>query len=57
MNTLSCDILFLDIDECTLSIDSCDNNATCNNTVGSYTCTCDIGYTGDGFTCTGMRTS
>ena len=57
MDTQFCDILFLDIDECTLSIDSCDNNATCNNTVGSYTCTCNIGYTGDGFTCTGMRTS
>ena len=41
----------LDIDEC-LS-DSCDSNATCINTVGSFTCTCDSGYSGDGFQCTG----
>ena len=41
----------VDIDEC-LS-DPCDSNATCNNSVGSFTCTCDSGYTGDGFQCPG----
>lgn len=29
-----------DINECKLSIDDCDTQATCTNTVGSYTCTC-----------------
>ena len=29
-------------------------NATCNNTEGSYICTCDPGYTGDGDMCNGM---
>ena len=32
--------------------DECHSNATCMNIVGSYTCTCDYGYTGDGFDCT-----
>ena len=30
----------------------CHNNATCADTDGNYTCTCDIGYEGDGFNCT-----
>ena len=42
-----------DINEC--NIDSpCHANATCNNTEGSYTCECIIGFTGNGFTCDGM---
>ena len=42
-----------DINEC--KIDSpCQANATCNNTEGSYTCECNIGFSGDGFTCDGM---
>ena len=42
-----------DIDECDQEIDNCDVQATCTNTPGSYNCTCDIGYSGDGFNCTG----
>ena len=43
----------LDVNEC-LSNSTCDANATCNNTEGSYTCTCDSGYSGDGISCDGM---
>ena len=46
--------LFLpDIDECSTSSLSCDVNAVCINTVGSYACACEAGYSGDGNTCTG----
>ena len=43
----------IDIDECTLSIDSCAPEATCTNTEGSFSCTCNQGYTGGGTSCTG----
>ena len=43
----------LDIDECTDGTHSCDVNATCNNTPGSYICTCKDGFRGDGINCTG----
>ena len=42
------------MDEC-LSNSTCDANATCNNTEGSYACTCDSGYSSDGFSCHGMH--
>ena len=45
----------LDIDECTEDTDNCDSNAECDNNAGSYTCTCNDGYTGDGQTCTGKE--
>jgi hypothetical protein len=41
-----------DVDECSLNTDNCDANATCTNTAGSFTCTCNSGYTGNGVTCT-----
>ena len=43
----------VDTDECTLDLDNCSEDATCTNTEGSYTCTCNDGYTGDGTSCTG----
>ena len=33
-----------DIDEC--ASDPCQNDATCNDAVNMYTCTCDSGWTG-----------
>eukprot|EP00063_Salmo_salar_P087678 XP_014062513.1 PREDICTED: sushi, von Willebrand factor type A, EGF and pentraxin domain-containing protein 1-like isoform X2 [Salmo salar] len=41
----------LDVDECALGSD-CDEHASCQNTDGSYTCTCIYPYTGDGKNCT-----
>ena len=38
----------LDIDECALTPEKCDRNADCVNTVGSFTCRCSSGYSGDG---------
>lgn len=41
-----------DIDECS-SGRRCHRNATCQNIIGSYSCICVNGYTGDGINCTG----
>ena len=30
-------------------------NLTSNNTIGSYMCVCDTGYSGDAFNCTGIQ--
>ena len=42
-----------DCDECTLGTHKCHRFATCRNTYGSYTCSCQSGYTGDGAYCAG----
>ncbi|KAL9980621.1 hypothetical protein ACROYT_G009230 [Oculina patagonica] len=34
---------------------NCHLNATCNNTVGSFGCICNDGYTGDGLNCTDIN--
>ena len=44
---------FADIDECDTGKHQCDSHAFCNNTKGSYICTCKPGYFGNGFNCTG----
>ena len=31
----------------------CSPDTTCNDIPGSYTCTCNVGYNGDGYNCTG----
>ncbi|EDQ84742.1 uncharacterized protein MONBRDRAFT_34543 [Monosiga brevicollis MX1] len=43
----------VDVDECALSEDDCNplGRATCTNTLGSYNCTCNAGFIGDGRTC------
>ena len=40
-----------DINECVVGTDYCHINAICTNTVGSFYCTCQPGYTGNGITC------
>lgn len=45
--------LFLDIEECTTDTDNCHDDANCTNTKGSFFCTCNHGYSGDGITCEG----
>ncbi|MFO0745476.1 MAG: EGF domain-containing protein [Myxococcota bacterium] len=40
-----------DVDECYAGTDTCNSNASCHNTAGSYTCQCHAGFTGDGRTC------
>ncbi|KAI6198389.1 Nidogen-2 [Aphelenchoides fujianensis] len=42
----------VDADECELLQAECDEQATCVNTVGSYSCKCADDYVGDGKTCT-----
>ena len=48
-------LLSLDMNECLLETDECDTNANCTNTEGSYYCTCNQGYDGDGFFCSGIK--
>ena len=42
-----------DRDECVDGGATCDANAECRNTLGSFQCSCRAGYTGNGETCTG----
>ena len=48
---------YIDIDECSTKSHSCDVNAVCNDTEGSYMCTCNSGYSGDGKACSGKLNS
>lgn len=47
-------LTFADIDECSIN-NPCDPNAHCQNIQGSYNCTCQDGYSGDGFFCQGIH--
>jgi len=40
-----------DIDECADETHDCDTFATCSNSPGSFACTCNEGFAGDGKTC------
>ena len=41
----------IDIDECASGVNDCHGSALCTNTVGSFNCSCNNPYTGDGKTC------
>lgn len=41
------------MDECAVGTYTCPENAMCADTDGSYNCTCNQGYTGDGSECQG----
>ena len=44
-----------DVDECSnSSLNNCDSNAECRNTIGSYQCSCLQGFMGNGTYCSGM---
>ena len=47
-------LMSADVNECSRGTDRCHLHATCRNIQGSYTCSCNTGYTGNGFSCTGM---
>ena len=44
----------VDFDEC--EKEPCDQNANCTNNVGSFSCTCNFGYDGDGISCFEWKT-
>jgi len=43
------------MDECSAESNSCDENADCTNSEGSYFCTCKEGFDGDGTVCQGEQ--
>ena len=45
-------ILFSDINECERTTDNCSEDAQCADTDGSFICTCNTGYSGNGVNCT-----
>ena len=51
-------LVVLDIDECATERDNCDRlNGICNNTEGSFECSCNTGYIGDGISCSSESTN
>ncbi len=47
-----CCCFSIDIDECIDNM-TCHLNATCEDQIGSYECSCNSGFNGDGFNCQG----
>ena len=45
--------IFPDINECADKADNCHADAKCINMIGTYNCSCNDGYSGNGFHCEG----
>ena len=45
------------INECIEKTDNCHSEASCTDTNVGYNCTCNSGFTGDGFKCKGNSSS
>ena len=50
---VDCFLILTDLNECTGSNACNRTHAMCTNTLGSYLCNCNSGYTGNGINCTG----
>ena len=48
-------VKFSDVNECELDIDDCHSNATCDDVHGSFVCTCNNGFEGNGTSCIGKK--
>ena len=48
-------LISTDFDECGNNTDNCSALATCHNTVGSFNCSCNSGYIGNGYVCSGKK--
>ena len=48
---MTCLEIILDENECLTGTHMCDPNAKCTNTIGSYSCDCRYGFSGNGQTC------
>ena len=46
---------YSEISECVRGLHKCSSDAFCNNTKGSYNCTCKHGFTGNGRECRGRH--
>ena len=51
LTTVSHTNIFLDVDECKAGLDSCPENAQCQNTIGSFSCICNNGFQKNGSVC------
>lgn len=51
--SLTLSIIFLDVNECETGQQECSEFAQCVNTIGSHSCFCLSGFTGDGKNCSG----
>ena len=47
-------VLYTDINECELGSHNCSDNASCSDNEGGFNCTCNDGFIGDGWNCSGM---
>ena len=48
---MECGCIAEDEDECARGSHDCSRFAVCGNTIGSFTCTCNSGFVGDGKNC------